>query len=186
MKRIVVGISGASGMPLAIHLLKVLRTNPDVETHLVISTGAQMTILQETNMAIADVLALADYVYDNHNVAASIASGTFETAGMIVVPCSMKTVAGIAHGYSDNLLLRSCDVTIKEQRQLILVTRESPLSPIHLENLTCLSRLHHVMIMPPMLTYYNLPQTIEDMEIHMIGKILSQFGIEVDQFKRWQ
>ena len=105
---------------------------------------------------------------------------------MIVVPCSMKTVAGIAQGYSDNLLLRACDVMIKEQRKLILVTRESPLSSIHLANLLSLSQLHHVMIMPPMLTYYNLPQTIEDMERHMIGKMLSQFDIEVPCFKRWQ
>ena len=186
MKRIVIGISGASGMPLAIHLLKMLQVTQDVETHLVLSRGAEMTILQETGMRIEDVKSLADCVYDNDNIGASIASGTFHTDGMIVVPCSMKTVAGIAHGYSDNLLLRACDVMIKEQRKLILVTRESPLSSIHLANLLSLSQLHHVMIMPPMLTYYNLPQTIEDMERHMIGKMLSQFDIEVPCFKRWQ
>lgn len=186
MKRIVIGMSGASGMPLAIHLLKILQTNQDVETHLVLSRGTEMTILQETGMRIEDVKSLAHHVYDNDNIGASIASGTFHTDGMIVVPCSMKTVAGIAQGYSDNLLLRASDVMIKEQRKLILVTRESPLSPIHLANLLNLSQLHHVMIMPPMLTYYNLPQTIEDMERHMIGKILSQFDIEVPCFKRWQ
>lgn len=186
MKKIVVGISGASGMPLAIRLLKTLQEQKNVEIHLVISRGAEMTILQETNMTIEEVKELADVVYDNENIGASIASGTFETDGMIVIPCAMKTVAGIAHGYSDNLLLRACDVMIKEQRKLILVTRESPLSSIHLDNLSYLSKISNIIIMPPMLTYYNLPQTIEDMEIHLIGKILSQFNLEVKNFKRWQ
>lgn len=186
MKKIVVGISGASGMPLAIRLLKTLQEQKNVEIHLVISRGAEMTILQETNMTIEEVKELADVVYDNENIGASIASGTFETDGMIVIPCAMKTVAGIAHGYSDNLLLRACDVMIKEQRKLILVTRESPLSSIHLDNLSYLSKISNIMIMPPMLTYYNLPQTIEDMETHLIGKILSQFHLEVKNFKRWQ
>ena len=104
MKKIIVGISGASGMPLAIHLLKELKANPSIETHLVLTKGAEMTILQETKISIKDVYSLADVVYDNHNIGASIASGTFQVDGMIVIPCSMKTVAGIAHGYSDNLL----------------------------------------------------------------------------------
>lgn len=186
MKKIVIGISGASGIPLAICLLKVLRELPDIESHLVMTKGAEMTALQETDMSIKDIHALADVVYDCHDIGASIASGTFQVDGMIVVPCSMKTVAGIAHGYSDNLLLRACDVMIKEQRRLILVARETPLSSIHLDNLTYLSRLPHVMIMPPVLTYYHLPQTIEDMEIHCIGKILSVFGIELKNFQRWK
>ena len=186
MKKIIVGISGASGMPLAIHLLKELKANPSIETHLVLTKGAEMTILQETKISIEDVYSLADVVYDNHNIGASIASGTFQVDGMIVIPCSMKTVAGIAHGYSDNLLLRACDVMIKEQRKLILVTRESPLSSIHLDNLAYLSKIHTVMIMPPMLTYYNLPESIEDMERHLIGKVLSQFDIEINNFKRWK
>jgi len=186
MKKIVVGISGASGMPLAIRLLKILKNISDVETHLVITKGGEMTLLQETSMSIKEVCLLADVVYDYHNIGASIASGTFQVDGMIVIPCSMKTVAGIAHGYSDNLLLRACDVMIKEQRKLILVARETPLSPIHLDNLAYLSKLSHVMIMPPVLTYYHLPQTIEDMEIHCIGKLLSPFGIEVNHFQRWK
>ena len=172
MKKIVVGISGASGMRLAIQLLKELKANPNVETHLVLTKGAEITILQETKISIEDVYSLADVVYDNHNIGASIASGTFQVDGMIVIPCSMKTVAGIAHGYSDNLLLRACDVMIKEQRKLILVTRESPLSSIHLDNLAYLSKIHTVMIMPPMLTYYNLPESIEDIERHLIVKFL--------------
>lgn len=185
MKKIVVGLSGASGMPLAIHLLKELKRY-DVEIHLVMSRGAQMTIEQETSLSIDEVKALADVVYDNHNIGASIASGTFDVAGMIVVPCSMKTVAGIAHGYSDNLLLRACDVMIKEKRPLILLTRESPMSSIHLDNLSYLSHIANIVIMPPMLTYYNHPKSIEDMERHFIGKVLSRFGIEIDNFQRWQ
>lgn len=186
MKRIVVGLSGASGMPLAIRLLKELHNNNDVEVHLVISRGAEMTIQQECQMSIDEIKQLADVVYDQNNIGASIASGTFQSDGMIVIPCAMKTVAGIAHGYSDNLLLRACDVMIKEQRQLILVTRETPLSPIHLDNLAYLSRLPKVVIMPPMMSYYQCPQTIEDMEIHLIGKILARFDIEVENFKRWK
>lgn len=186
MKRIIVGISGASGLPLAIRLLKVLKELPEIETHLVMTQGGAMTLFQETVMSVDEVHALADVVYDWRNIGASIASGTFQVDGMIVIPCSMKTVAGIAHGYSDNLLLRACDVIIKEQRKLILVARETPLSPIHLDNLAYLSKMPNVMIMPPVLTYYHLPQTIEDMEIHCIGKLLSPFGIELKNFRRWK
>lgn len=185
-KRIVIGISGASGIPLAIACLKALKKNDNYETHLVITKGSELTIPSETNMTIDEVKALADVFYDNNNLGASIASGTFDTVGMIIVPCSMKTISGIAHGYSDNLLLRASDVTIKEQRKLILVARETPLSPIHLDNLSYLSKLQNVMIMPPMLTYYNNPESIEDMERHIVGKILHQFDIEIDNFKRWE
>lgn len=186
MKRIVVGISGASGMPLAVRLLQELHDNKDVEVHLVITRGAKLTIAQECRTSLDKIEQLADVVYDQSHIGASIASGTFQTDGMIVIPCSMKTVAGIAHGYSDNLLLRACDVMIKEQRQLILVARETPLSPIHLDNLAYLSKLSNIIIMPPMMSYYQCPQTIEDMEIHLIGKILARFDIEVNNFKRWK
>ncbi len=185
MKRIVVGISGASGMPLAFRLLKELK-KCDVEIHLVISYGAELTIKQECKQTLEDFKALADYVYDNHNIGASIASGTFETDGMIIIPCSMKTVAGIRCGFSDNLLLRASDVMIKEHRKLVLVARETPLSPIHLDNLSYLSKLSNVIILPPMLTYYQLPSSIEDMEIHIVGKILSLFDIHLEGFKQWK
>lgn len=185
MKKIVVGISGASGMPLAIKLLKELHHH-DVQIHLVMSKGAQITFAQECQESLEDVYALADVIYDNDHIGAAIASGTFVVDGMIVIPCSMKTVAGIRSGYSDHLLLRACDVMIKEKRPLILVTRESPLSSIHLDNLAYLSHIPNVMIMPPMMTYYQKPQTIEDMEIHLIGKILSQFDISVKEFQRWK
>ncbi|WP_115716651.1 UbiX family flavin prenyltransferase [Amedibacterium intestinale] len=186
MKKLVVGISGASGIPLAVRLLKELKKQPEVETHLVMTRGAEMTLHQETPYSLKEICDMADVVYNNHNLGASIASGTFQNDGMIVIPCSMKTIAGIAHGYSDNLLLRACDVMIKEKRKLILVARESPLSTIHLDNLSYLSKLSGVVIMPPMLTYYQLPQSIDDLEIHIVGKILSQFGIELEGFKRWK
>ncbi len=183
-KRLVVGMSGASGAILGIELLQLLKGNPDYETHLVISKGAEETILQETDYQIADVMQLADKVYDINNIGASIASGTYRTEGMIIVPCSMKTVAGIACGYADNLLLRAADVTIKEQRRLILATRECPLSAIHLRNMLTLAELG-ALIMPPMLTYYNNPVEIKDMNRHIIGKILEKFGMEVSGFNRW-
>ncbi len=154
MKRIVVGISGASGFPLAVCLLKELKKIPEVETHLVFTYGAELTAKQESGMDAEQIRALADVCYENSNIGAAIASGTFLTEGMIILPCSMKTVSGIAHGFSENLLLRAADVTIKERRNLVLAVREMPLSPIHLENMLTLSRLQNVYIMPPMVTYY--------------------------------
>ncbi len=183
-KRLVVGMSGASGAALGIGLLEVLREYPDWETHLIMTKGAEKTILQETQHTPPEVMALADVVYDLNNIGASVASGTFKVEGMVVVPCSMKTVAGIATGYSDNLLLRAADVTIKERRKLILVARESPFSPIHLRNMLSLSDMG-VSILPPMLTYYNHPASVEDMTNHMIGKMLNYFGVEYRNFKRW-
>ena len=129
---------------------------------------------------------LCTVIYDNTNVGAGPASGSFETAGMLIVPCSMKTVAGIASGYSDNLLLRAADVCIKEKRNLVLAARESPMSSIHLENLSRLSRLQNVYIVPPVLTYYIKPESIADMELHIAARLLSPFGISVQGFKRWQ
>lgn len=183
-KRIVVGMSGASGAALGIELLQILKENPGYETHLVISGGAELTIEQETEYTGKQVKALADKVHDIKNIGASIASGTFETEGMIIVPCSMKTVAGVVSGYSDNLLLRAADVTIKERRTLVVVARESPLSVIHLRNMLELAQTGAI-IMPPMVTYYNKPLSLRDMNHHIIGKILNKFGIEIPGFKRW-
>ncbi|MCD8337131.1 MAG: UbiX family flavin prenyltransferase [Lachnospiraceae bacterium] len=190
MKRIVVGISGASGFPLAVCLLNELKKAPDVETHLVYTYGAELTAKQESGYAPEQIRALADVCYENQNIGAAIASGTFQTEGMIVLPCSMKTVSGIAHGFSENLLLRAADVTIKEQRKLVLAVRESPLSPIHLENMLTLSRLHNVYIMPPVVTYYMKEKeeealSVGDMERHIVGKMLQPFGIETEGFRRW-
>jgi len=183
-KRLVIGMSGASGAILGIELLKILGELPEWESHLVISKGAEQTILQETKYKPTDVMNLADKVYELNDIGASIASGTFKTEGMIIIPCSMKTVAGIACGYSDNLLLRAADVVIKERRKLILVARECPLSTIHLRNMLSLSELGAI-IMPPMITSYNKPGSFKDMNLHIIGKILDRFDIELSGFNRW-
>jgi len=183
-KRLVVGISGASGAEIGIQLLQAMQHLPEWETHLVISEGARRMIALETVYSVEQVEALASRCHPLDDVGASIASGTFKTEGMVVVPCSMKTVAGIAHGYSQNLLLRAADVVIKERRKLVLVARESPLSTIHLNNMLLLANAG-VVILPPVLTYYHRPATIQEMTAHIVGKILDVFGIEFAEFKRW-
>lgn len=184
-KRLIVGISGASGAIIGIELLQTMRMQfPEWETHLVISSGARRTIEYETSYSIQEVESLATNCHPLEDVGASIASGTFKTAGMVVVPCSMKTVAGIASGFSTNLLLRAADVIIKERRKLVLVARESPLSAIHLHNMNTVASAG-AMILPPVLTFYNHPQTIEDMTRHIVGKILDIFDLEIGGFKRW-
>lgn len=184
MKKIIVGMSGASGAPIAVELLRQLKNHPDVEVHLVISRGAELTIDQETELSVSQVKDLADVVYDNCNIGASIASGSFKTDGMIVVPCSMKTLAGIVTGYSDTLLLRAADVVLKERRKLVLVPRECPLSNIHLRNMYEVSQAGAV-VMPPVLSYYNKPESVEDCTRHIVGKILDQFELEGDGYHRW-
>lgn len=183
-RRLVVAMSGASGAQLGIEILKAMQIVPEWETHLVISEGARKTIEMETSYQVKDVESLATKTYPVKDIGASIASGTFRTEGMVVVPCSMKTLAGITTGYSDNLLLRAADVTIKERRKLVLVARESPLSQIHLQNMVSLSQLGAI-ILPPMLTFYNHPVGLEDCTRHIVGKILSIFDIELSGFKRW-
>ena len=183
-KRLVVGISGASGAILGIEVLKLLKDNPEWESHLVISKGGEMTINDETGYTLEEVIALADKAYDIKNVGESIASGTFKAEGMVIVPCSMKTIAGIACGYSDNLLLRAADVTIKEGRKLVLAAREAPLSTIHLRNMLTLAEAGAIII-PPMVTYYSKPLTLEEMNRQIAGRLLDKFGIEISGFKRW-
>lgn len=183
--RLVVGVSGASGIELAIRLLKTLRLEPDWESHLVVTRGAKRVLAYETNLSVDALYSLADVVYDEEDIGASIASGTFRTAGMVVVPCSMKTVAGIANGYSDNLLLRAADVTLKERRRLVVAARETPLSLAHLRNLTTLFE-YGAVIMPPMLAYYNHPKSLTDVEHHLVCKMLGEFGIEPAGFRRWE
>lgn len=181
-RRLVIGISGASGAPLAVALLKVLK-DTDIETHVMITHGGELTLKQECDMD--SITELADVVYDNHDIGAGPASGSFKTMGMIVIPCSMKTVAGIHSGYSDNLLLRAADVTLKERRKLVLVARETPFSTIHLRNMYELSQMGAVLI-PPMLSYYHNPESVEEMTHHIVCKVLDQFGIEVSAFRRWE
>ncbi|MFT4145298.1 MAG: UbiX family flavin prenyltransferase [Mobilitalea sp.] len=183
-KKLVVGMSGASGAVLTIKLLQMMKTYPDWETHLVISKGAQMTIDQETTYRLTEIESMADFSYDINDYGAKIASGTFQTEGMVIIPCSMKTMAGIACGYSDNLLLRAADVTIKERRKLVLVPRESPLSTIHLRNMLTVAEAG-AFIMPPVAPYYTQLDSLEDMNVQIVGKILDKFHITLKDFQRW-
>lgn len=184
-KRLIVGLSGASGAILGIRLLEALQASGAFETHLVITDGARRTILDETEYSLQEVTALADVCHELHDVGASIASGSFPVAGMVILPCSMKTLAGIACGYSENLLLRAADVTLKERRPLVLAVRETPLSPIHLRNMLTLSQAGAV-ILPPMLSYYTHPQSAEDMTRQFVGKVLDHFGVADGRYRRWK
>jgi len=186
MKRLVVGISGASGVIYAIRLLEVLRDVPDVETHLVMSPAARQTIVLETEYRVKEVEALADEVYRFNDIAASISSGSFQTIGMVVIPCSMKTLSGIAMSFSDNLLLRAADVTLKDRRRLVLVPRETPLHLGHLRLLVQVAEIGAI-IMPPMPAFYHRPQTLEDIINQTVNRVLDLFEIELpkDLFERW-
>jgi len=182
--RIVVGFSGASGIIYGIRLLEVLKEK-GVETHLIISRGAGETLALETSYSLDYVKSLASVTYRINDIAASVASGSFKTNGMVIIPCSMKTLSGIALGYSDNLLLRAAEVTLKERRPLILVPRETPLNLIHLRNML---RAAHAgaIILPAMPAFYHKPKTIDDLINHLVGKILDILGIEHELFKRWK
>lgn len=182
--RIIVGISGASGAVLGIEMLKALKSHPECETHLIVTQGALTTLACESEVGLKEMTALADCCYDVNDLAAPVASGSFKTDGMVIIPCSMKTLAAVVHGYADNLLVRAADVCLKEKRRLILVPRETPLSKIHLRNLMEASDCGCTII-PPMLTFYNRPKTIEDQVNHIIGKILMQFGLEHKSFRPW-
>ncbi len=184
-ERLIVGVSGATGIPLAEELLRELTGFPEIEVHLIVSRAAQLTMKQEGTMSPEQFLALADVAEDNENLGAGPSSGSFASMGMVIVPCSMKTVAGIASGYSDTLLLRAADVMLKERRKLVLVARESPLSTLHLRNLCEVSRLGAV-VLPPMLSYYQHPQTVEDMTKQVVSRILDQWGLETPGLVRWK
>ena len=182
-KRLVVGISGASGVTYGVRLLQVLK-DTDYETHLIISKSGELNIEIETDYDPADVKAMADYVYDHKNVAASLASGSFLTTGMVVVPCTIKTLSGIANSYNENLLVRAADVTLKEKRKLALVVRETPLHKGHLRLLTMAADMG-AHILPPVPSFYHMPKTIEDIIDQTIGKVLDYMGIEHALFNRW-
>ena len=185
MKRIVVGMSGSSGVIYGIRMLEVLAQNPMVETHLILSQAAKMNIGIETEWSVADVEALADEVHNNKNIGASIASGSFKTAGMIVVPCSMKTLSGIANSYAANLIIRAADVMLKERRQLVIVPRESPLHTGHCELMLKASQ-YGAIICPPSPAFYSEPKTVDDIINHSVARVLDLFDIEMDGMKRWQ
>lgn len=181
-KRLVIGMSGASGAPLTVEVLKRLKNREDIETHLIVTKAAMLTLRQETDLTPEQFLDLADVYYDNDCIGARPASGSFGTEGMLIVPCSMKTVAGIVSGYSDNLLLRAADVTLKERRRLVLAAREMPLGTVHLRNLYEISRLGAVIV-PPMLTYYQRPDSLEACTAYAAERMLQQFGLGEDSYE---
>ena len=186
MKKIVVGITGASGTIYGIRLLEALAQDSSVETHLVMSRWAKENLaVENTGYTEKEVRELADVVYDDRDMGASIASGSFQHDGMVIVPASMKTVAGIATGLADNLIARAADVTLKERRPLLLVPRESPFNQIHLENMLKLSRMG-VDIIPPIPAFYNNPQTIDDLIDHNTMKLLDHLHLSNDYSSRWQ
>jgi 4-hydroxy-3-polyprenylbenzoate decarboxylase len=184
MRKLIVGVSGASGSAYAIATLRALQGVPDVESHLVLSQQARQTIELETDSTAAEVEALADVVHRDTDLAASISSGSFKTAGMLVIPCSIKTASGIAHSFNDNLLTRAADVCLKERRLLVLVVRETPLHLGHLRILTQLAEMGAV-ILPPVPAMYARPKTVDDIVAHTVGKALDQFGIDNALFARW-
>jgi 4-hydroxy-3-polyprenylbenzoate decarboxylase len=185
MRRIVVGISGASGSVYGYAALQALRSSGDVETHLVLTSAAQRTIELETELSFRQFEALADVVYRDDDLAASIASGSFLTDGMLVIPCSIKSASAIAYCFDANLLVRAADVCLKERRSLVLVVRESPLHLGHLRALTQLAEMGAV-ILPPIPAMYARPRSVGDVVAHTVGKALDQLGIEHQLFKRWE
>jgi 4-hydroxy-3-polyprenylbenzoate decarboxylase len=184
MKRIVVGITGATGAVFGVELLRQLQQCREIQTHLVLSRWARTTIHLETGLSAADVASLADAAYSWDDQAAAISSGSFLTHGMVVVPCSMKTLAGIRTGYADGLIARAADVTLKERRPLVLVPRETPLSEVHLENMLALARMG-VRIVPPMPAFYNQPTSIAELVDHIVMRIMDQFEIKSEAGRRW-
>lgn len=185
MKRIIVGISGATGSILGLAVLEALRLIGDCESHLVISDGAKKTLMLESSIPLERLYEAADVVHDTHNLAASLSSGSFYTDGMIIAPCSMKTLAGIASGYTDNLLVRAADVCLKERRRVVLLTREMPLSRIHIRNMLEATDAGCI-VLPPVLTFYNDANTVQKQIDHVVGKALAQFSLSFDKFKRWE
>ena len=187
MKRLIIGISGASGAIYGVRLLQVLRDVPDIETHLVMSQAARQTLSLETDLSLRDVQAFADVVHDARDIAASISSGSFKTMGMVILPCSMKTLSGIVNSYTDGLLTRAADVVLKERRPLVLCVRETPLHLGHLRLMTQAAEIGAV-IMPPVPAFYHRPQTIDDIINQTVNRVLDLFNIDLphDLFTRWQ
>ena len=182
--RLIIGMTGATGAPLGVRLLEELHEQPEVETHLVLSRWARTTIELETGYSAREVGKLADVVHGSGDQGASISSGSFRTDGMVVVPCSMKTLAGIRTGFADGLVGRAADVVLKERRKLVVVPRETPLSEIYLENMLALSRMGAVMV-PPMPAFYNNPSSVGDVVDHVVARVLDQFGLPAPAARRW-
>lgn len=184
-KRLIVAITGASGAIYGVRLLEVLRAMPEWETHLVMSASGVLTAAQELDIKRSEIEALADVVHNVKDIGAVVSSGSFRTAGMVVAPCSMKTLAGIAHGLSDNLVSRAADVVLKERRRLVLMARETPLNLAHLRNMTAVTEMGAI-VCPPVPAFYTRPATLDDMVNHTVGRVLDLFDIDSkDLVQRW-
>jgi 4-hydroxy-3-polyprenylbenzoate decarboxylase len=193
-RRIVIAITGATGAVYGVRLLQTLRalnapqpasgTTRRIETHLVISDAAVLTLHEETGMARREVEALADVVHKPHNVGATIASGSYQTDAMVIAPCSMKTLAAVAHGLSDNLIARAADVVLKERRRLVLMVRETPFNLAHLRNMTAVTEMGGI-VFPPLPSFYHKPQTIDDIVDHTVARVIDLLGIEQEGAPRW-
>ncbi|MBI1732798.1 MAG: UbiX family flavin prenyltransferase [Gammaproteobacteria bacterium] len=184
-KRLIVGISGASGLPYGVRLLEVLQRIPDYEVHLVMSSTAKLNVGIETDLQLAEIERLADVVHNNKNVAANISSGSFRTEGMIIAPCSMRTLSAIVHSHADNLLARAADVVLKERRRLVVLPRETPLHTGHCR-LMYEASLMGVILFPPVPAFYNRPRSIDDILNTTVGRVLDLFGLDPGIVKRWQ
>lgn len=182
-RRIVLGVSGASGFTYAVKALQLLR-ELDVEIHMVVSDAAERTRAQETDLTSADFRAMADVIYPNKDIGAAIASGSFKTMGMLIAPCSMRTLAVVASGATDNLLTRAADVALKERRRVVLMVRETPLHLGHLRNMTTVTEIGGI-VYPPMPAFYQLPKSLDEMVTHSVSRALDLFGLDVKSLPRW-
>lgn len=182
--KVIVAITGATGSIFGIRTLEILRNIKEVQTHLILSSWGKKTVESETNYTVEEIERLADFTYETGNLGARISSGSFRVDAMIVAPCSMKTLASIRMGISDNLVSRAADVILKERKKLILLARETPLNTIHLENMLALSRMG-VVIFPPMPAFYNNPNNIDDLVNHIVYRTIDQLGIDIPAQKRW-
>ena len=184
-KRLIVAMTGATGSIYGLRILECLRARGGWETHLVVSDAGMLNAWQEYKLARKDITKLADVVHNVRDVGASISSGSFITAGMVIAPCSMKTLAAVAHGFSDNLISRAADVILKERRRLVLITREAPLNLAHIRNMASVTEMGGV-IFPPVPAFYSQARTIDDLVNHTVGRVLDLFGVEHEGIKRWQ
>jgi flavin prenyltransferase len=184
-KRLIVGITGATGSIYGIRILEALRAAGGWETHLVVSEAGMLNVHQEYKLARKDLNKLADVVHNVRDIGATIASGSFITEGMVIAPCSMKTLAGVAHAFSDNLVTRAADVILKERRRLVLITREAPLNLAHLRNMVAVTEMGGV-VFPPVPAFYSGARTIDGLVNHTVGRVLDLFGVEHESIKRWQ
>ena len=186
MRRLVIGITGATGALYAVRMLQALRGVDDVETHLVVSASGVLNIKHELDVSRHDVYALADHVHSVRDVGATLASGAFQTAGMVIVPCSMRTLAAVAYGLSDNLIPRAADVTLKERRRLVMMVRETPFNLAHLRNMTAVTEMGGI-VFPPVPAFYSKPESLDDIVNHTVGRLLDLFDLPHGGLvKRWE